>query len=376
MGCNPCENVESEPQFDFDGTNNKIQSKKTNQSYYNFQNLFEENLPKLGEKCSENEFNSVIPMEIKNYMSQHPLKKDSKYDKIPHTYGAEPIQFNNGNIYKGNWNNDLKMDGPGIYYLKEDKILAQGNWDNGECKFARVFQPNGDIYEGELKDSKFNGKGKLISANEEVYEGDFVDGEKTGYGKITFPDQAVYEGYLEKGELKGKGKMTWINGYEYTGEFDRSALNGKGKLLKNNGDVYEGDFLNNLFHGNGKYTFNRSGNEYDGEFQYGMKKGKGTFTAKDEYIYTGNWDNDLPCGIGKFTNLKNNAILKSTWRFGKMVEEPIYEKGNEDDFNSIDLSIKPEEMNLNTKELSNLEKVDNDCTQYKIGDFPSFLSNQ
>ena len=98
------------------------------------------------------------------------------------------------------------MDGPDIYYLRDDKILAEGNWDNGECKFAIVFQLNGDIYEGELKDSKFNGKGKLISPNNEVYEGDFVDREKTGYGKIRFADHTVYEGKIEKGNLKEKEK--------------------------------------------------------------------------------------------------------------------------------------------------------------------------
>ena len=52
------------------------------------------------------------------------------------------------------------MEGLGKYYLKEDKVLAEGIWENGDLKYARVFLPNGDIYEGEMKNSKFNGKGK------------------------------------------------------------------------------------------------------------------------------------------------------------------------------------------------------------------------
>lgn len=103
------------------------------------------------------------------------------------------------------------------------------------------------------------------------------------------------------------------------------------------------------------------------------KRGRGLFPKKIN-IYSGNWDNDLPCGIGKLTNWKKSGILKSTWRFGKIVEEPIYEKGNETDFEWIELNIKPEEMNLSIKELTHLEIFDNDCTQYKIGAFPSFLS--
>ena len=57
-----------------------------------------------------------------------------------------------------------------------------------------------------------------------------------------------------------------------------------------------------------------------------------------------------------------------------MAEEPTYEFENEDDINSIDLNIiKPEEMNLNTKGLPHLDIVENDSTQYKIGESFSFL---
>ena len=369
MGCNVCGNVEQEAQISFppsDGLKSSV---------LDFQSLFNNNLQNFGEYCSNNDFESIIPNNIQNYMSKHPLNNKQKNNKESSVYEIKPIKFKNGNLYKGKWNKDLKMEGPGLYYLKEDKIFAEGNWDNGECKFARVFLPNGDIYEGEIKDSKYNGKGKLISANGEIYEGDFINGEKTGYGKITFPDETIYEGNLNKGEFEGNGKMTWNNGYEYTGEFKGFSLNGKGKLLEKNGDVYEGDFENNLFHGQGKYIFYKTGDEYNGEFQYGIRKGKGIYKSKDKYIFDGNWDNDLPCGIGRLFNWEKTAILKSTWRYGKIVEDPIYELGNETDFESIEYDIRPNEINLNTNELSHLESsFNNDCTQYNLGNFPSFLN--
>ena len=190
---------------------------------------------------------------------------------------------------------------------------------------------------------------------------------------MTFDDGTIYEGNFNKGEFKGKGKMTWNNGYEYNGEFNGSILSGKGKLSGPNGDIYEGDFENNLFHGNGKYIY-KNGNEYEGEFQYGVKKGKGTFIETNKYIFEGNWDNDLPCGVGKVTNWEKNGILKSTWRFGKIAEEPIYELGNEEKFQDIQLDLKPEEMFLNTKELPHLVKMENDSTQYKLGNSLSFLN--
>ena len=131
--------------------------------------------------------------------------------------------------------------------------------------------------------------------------------------------------------------------------------------------------LINLFHGKGKYKFNKSGNEYEGEFQYGAKKGKGIFTCLNQYTYEGNWDNDLPCGVGKLTNWEKNGVLKSIWRFGKIAEEPYYEKGNEEDFRSIDLNINVDEMVLNTKELPHLNQMDNNNTQYKLTTSLSFL---
>ena len=374
MGCFPCRNAEPEPQFSIN-REQKQNKEVISNSLNNFQSLLDMKLPDFGDYVPENDFKTTIPKEYQDYMLNNPLKIDPKYNKGSHIYDAKPIKFNNGNIYEGKWNKELRMDGPGKYYLTNDKILAEGNWDNGECKYARIFQPNGDIYEGELKDSMYNGKGKLITTNNEIYEGDFKDGEKCGKGKMTFSDGTIFEGNFEKGEFKGEGEMTWKNGTKYKGTFNGSVLNGKGVLENENGDKYDGDFENNLFHGNGKYIFGKTKNVYSGEFQYGKRKGKGKYIIGDHYIFDGNWDNNLPNGTGIITNLKGNGKLKSIWRFGKKVEEPIYESGNEEDFSSIDLDFESEEIGLNPKELPHLESIDNDFTQYRIGDIPSFLDD-
>lgn len=46
----------------------------------------------------------------------------------------------------------------------------------------KVVFPNSDVYEGELKDNKVSGYGKLTLFNGNVFEGNFVDGELNGYG--------------------------------------------------------------------------------------------------------------------------------------------------------------------------------------------------
>ena len=92
MGCNPCGKVFQEPQYNF--PENKNQKVEITESFNNIQSLFEKNHKNLGELYNDTDFNSVIPKDIKDYISQHPLKKDPK----SHTYEAKPIQFNNGNI--------------------------------------------------------------------------------------------------------------------------------------------------------------------------------------------------------------------------------------------------------------------------------------
>ena len=362
MGCNACgfNEDEDKKQIDFPFPVNEFMSK------------FDQNLHYFGKYIDPEELKKIIPEEFNNYMKENPFK--IKKEETGETFETKPIIFKNGNVYHGNWNTDYKMEGKGKYYLKEENVFAEGNWVNGELKYARVFLPNGDIYEGELRDSMFNGHGKLISHNSnDIYEGNFVNGEKTGKGKITFSDGTIYEGELENGEFKGNGKMTWTNGYKYDGEFNGHFLNGKGTLTCPNKDVYNGDFENSYFHGKGKYTFYKTGNEYDGDFQYGVRKGKGNYSVPNKYKYKGNWDNDLPCGIGRLMNWDESSVLKCTWRFGKIAEEPVYESGSEEDFNSIDKNIEPEMIDVNIRQLPHIDMTENESTQYKIETCPSFL---
>ena len=378
MGCNACRPSEPEALLRAGMALNKKEDKlkKINthkkEEYNSFILLFENNLQYLGQYITEQDFNSLITEEIKNYMIENPLNINQDLYKELETFDVKPVEFKNGNIYFGNWNGNLKMEGLGKYYLKDDRVLAEGLWGNGDLIYSRVFLPNGDIYEGEMRNSTFNGKGKLTYANGDIYEGDFINGEKNGNGKIIFEDKTEYEGAFEKGEFKGNGKMKWINGYEYSGSFDGPKFCGFGVLSNSSCDIYEGIFDNNLFNGKGKYIY-KNGDIYEGEFQYGIKKGKGTYISLNKYEYEGDWDNDLPCGVGKLNNWNKNGIIKSTWRYGKIMEQPVYEKGTENDFEEIDLNIIPAEMNLDTKILSHLEIIDINSSQYKLGTFPSFL---
>ena len=53
---------------------------------------------------------------------------------------------------------------------------------------------NGDRYEGEWEDGKFNGIGKYFLNNGERFEGKFKDSKYDGYGKYYFINGDILEG--------------------------------------------------------------------------------------------------------------------------------------------------------------------------------------
>ena len=383
MGCQACRQAEPEANFPLIETDIKNLDKQTfttaekKEEYNKFIIIFENKLPTFGNYFGS-DFNTLISPKIQEYMTEHPLLINESLLENIDNYEIKPVEFTNGNVYQGGWSREMRMEGQGKYFLKEDGVLAEGIWKEGNLIYARVFIPKDndvfDVYEGQMKNSTFNGKGKLILSNGIIYEGDFEDGERNGNGKIFYNDGTVYEGQIEKTDLKGKGKMTWKNGYEYEGDFDRNKLSGNGILKGPSMDIYEGEFLNNLFNGKGKYIY-QNGNSYEGQFLYGLKKGKGIYKCVNSFEYDGDWDNDYPCGVGKLSNWDNTGIIKSTWRYGKIMEEPIYEKGTIENFENIDFNIVPDKMTLSIKNLTNIENTETQSTQFKLGTTPSFLDD-
>jgi hypothetical protein len=49
-------------------------------------------------------------------------------------------------------------------------------------------------FEGQFKNNKINGIGKVTFHNGDWYEGSFIDGKKTGSGKYMFIDGRNYDG--------------------------------------------------------------------------------------------------------------------------------------------------------------------------------------
>ena len=125
---------------------------------------------------------------------------------------------------------------------------------------GRYFYDNGKVlYEGSLKDGKFDGRGRYFYKNGNImYDGNFRQDAYFGKGKYFNPNgKLVYEGYFKDNKIK-RGKKFYPDGtVMYEGNFKDYDFDGRGKLFHENGRVrYEGNFAKGQYNGEGKvYNF-------------------------------------------------------------------------------------------------------------------------
>ena len=335
----------------------------------NYIQEFEERLNSMGKYIPEEEFQNIILDNENNlYKPNEPFPFRSN-NQFPHK--MKPIEFEQGNIYEGEWNDKFEMDGYGRYLLKEEKVLAEGIWEKGELKRGRIFYPNGEYYEGEILNSCYNGKGKLINDNKDIYIGEFLDGEKTGEGTLTFSDGTIYKGNFLNNKFNGWGEIIFNTGIEYKGKFAQGYLEGNGIMNLREEEKYEGFFEKNLFHGKGVYTY-ENGDEYDGDFEFGIRKGKGIYKQKDGLTFEGSWENDVPNGFGKI--IYNGKTIKCNYHNGKIIDRPVDEDGIF--HNNINYNFYCEKMKLSGQKLPHLSNTDEKNNSYRAGTIISFLDEE
>lgn len=170
-----------------------------------------------------------------------------------------------GELMEGYWRN-------GRLHLTGRIILANGDYYEGAFAdgvrqgIGVEVSQSGERFEGVFQGGERNGQGKLILANY-LLEGTFVNG-KLEYGKKFIRDGGVYEGQLKDMEFCGKGKFTYADGKTYEGDYLHNKKNGYG-VYKWEGKVYEGPWVDGKMHGQGWLTNEFGRKKY--EFRNGMR---------------------------------------------------------------------------------------------------------
>lgn len=325
----------------------------------------------FGDTVSEEDFNKIMPEDYYTYMVEHPFAIDNP-NEAEDVVDVEPVKFQNGNYYWGQWNGNGVMSGEGKYYLTEDQVLVEGFWKNGIFQKGRIILPDG-WYEGEIEDNLFNGNGKMIYRDGRIYDGEWVMGNKEGSGSLSWPDGSKYWGSFKNDQINGEGDFLWANGYKYKGEFVNGSFNGKGTLNNPNGSHYTGEFKDGLFHGEGKFIWifdkaDKSKKEkYCGHYVFGKREGMGKYTFANGDVYQGEWFDNQPHGQGQYET--ENKIYRTIWRNGQVVETPIVEvkeQGDPNEPNKEDLTFVSKIEDIDYKELKYLDNLTEEMRKIKI----------
>lgn len=241
----------------------------------------------------------------KSYWKNGKMMYDGGYkDGLKHGNGIE--YWKSGNVnYKGNWLEN-KRHGDGKLFYETGELWYNGKWDKHMFnEYGKEYNSDGSMrydgewlndkmhgkgiffinetvrYEGDMKDGKMCGNGKLLD-NIQIYDGEFRDNKKCGHGvEYNRNGVIIYRGNFEDNERKGKG-TEYITEYKIK-EYDENSIL-----------IYEGDIFNGDKNGKGKYTCILTNTIYDGEWKDNKRHGYGIVRDlyKNFIIYEGEFVND------------------------------------------------------------------------------------
>lgn len=213
-------------------------------------------------------------------------------------HGKGKMTYANGEIYEGEWTDDVRCGQGELYKPKSwGKLYSyKGEWKNDELNGFGTFTDGYTTYSGSFVGGKYNGKGTLTKKiGSLTYVGEFKDGQKHG---------------------KGSEKCSE---YTYTGEFAGDKHHGKGKKVMPNGDYYDGTFYYGVFE-KGKVQITDENNTYIGGYSSNKYHGLGTLTAKDGTVYSGNFKTGIM--HGNFTVISPNGEKHiKKYKDGELIEE-------------------------------------------------------
>ena len=198
----------------------------------NFVESIKTEMPKWKTTKSSKQLNLFESEDDKNEVKTINIENEGRYIgeiKNGLRHGKGKMIYNNGNIYEGNWLNDL-FDGKGNYLHKKYGQNTSGDWENGYLIRGQIIFFKGvmgeEKYIGDVVYSFFgypvpHGTGAYFYMNGDKYVGEFVDYKKEGKGTFTWANGDSYCGYWQDDEYHGKGILNkdgvikegnWING--------------------------------------------------------------------------------------------------------------------------------------------------------------------
>lgn len=90
---------------------------------------------------------------------------------------------------------------------------------------------------------RYSHPGILYKSDRSEYSGNFENNLFEGYGTFTWPDEKkIYEGNWRQGKMHGRGKLVFANGKSFQGEFKDGVREGYGVLKLNSSRKISGNW--------------------------------------------------------------------------------------------------------------------------------------
>ena len=190
-----------------------------------------------------------------------------------------------GTLYVGNFINNI-LSGKGIKYNKETNHIYEGNFNNFLREGEGFENINGTQFNGNFKEDKKFGRGKIIFSIGDYYSGEFNDNVFEGEGHYKWKNGEEYIGHYKNGKFDGKGKYFWNEKKFYIGDYVNGIKEGNGEIVYEDGKKFVCPFVNGKPHGIGIYYKGNKKKEVEfnnGKINKNYKKNN--FTNNNTNIY-------------------------------------------------------------------------------------------
>ncbi len=342
-----------------------------NGKYFGTGSYFFKNGDEYFGEWKDNKFEGIGTYKFKNgnkFIGQHKSGKFNGFGTFVYNSGARDVgEWKegklNGQAIQYNFDGTIKLQG----IFKDDKLTkssiitakskiqknsnlpvcssktaisidqpVEWNWDNCLGKIH--------ILDGKFKDWK--------------YDGNFKNGKLHGFGKIRYKDGSNFIGEFQKGKKHGKGTMVFGSksnkaGDKYVGEYREGKKDGQGIFTFSDGEKYDGEWKNDKRNGIGKNVW-ANGSMYIGEWKSNKQNGFGTFSFA-------NGDRD----VGQWIDNKLNGDAVQYYSDGSIFRQGVFK----DDKFLYDKKVLIENESINpNKALKNKENINCEDGFEKIGD--------
>ena len=239
---------------------NENKNKETNEKKLIFPVINSEEKIILDEKDNKNKINDDINKDkdstnLLNIIIEQRKKENKNYFFYFTSLKPSQIEY----IWKGEYNKSNKKHGKGKDYDFDDNIIFEGIYENGSRKNGIEYYIIGTKrYEGEYKNKlRWNG---IFYDIDMKYKYEIKNGN--GYIKEFYENGCLkYEGDIKEGKKNGKGKIYDECGHLiYEGNFENNIKKGIGKIYNYSGDlIFEGEIDNEKQIKGNKYIYNSFG---------------------------------------------------------------------------------------------------------------------